>query len=326
MEIQKPITKAGYGAFGGNPLDRLNNRRKDDLFLDSLYSDERALFIPFFGLKALIRTIPDQTSHIQWFKLDELKKRTKENEENKEKHFELVFLGIDTSSVPYFAIDVSNANEADFIDSETNFIEVRASFFIITPEHAAILGQARCILEWHGKTNFCAQCGSSTKSIQGGSKRICLKNDKHTHFLRTDPCVIMLVTKGDLGLVGRQKVWPQGMHSTLAGFLEPGESVEEAVRREVLEEVGIKVGKVTYYGSQPWPYPSQLMIGCYAEALTEDIVLDEKEVEAAKWCNKDELRQGLLNSGGDFFTKRTDFRLPPPLGIAHHLVKYWLEQ
>jgi NAD+ diphosphatase len=177
-------------------------------------------------------------------------------------------------------------------------------------------------LDWHNRHRFCANCGAKTDAAAAGNTRVC-PECKTQHFPRTDPVSIMLVVKGDKCLLGRKAMFPPGMYSALAGFIEPGETIEDAVRREVLEESGIHTSTVRYMFSQPWPFPSSLMMGCIAEATSEEITIDEDELEHAGWFSRDEIEEALERSintpPGDGL-----FRMPHPIAIAHHLVRAWL--
>jgi NAD+ diphosphatase len=190
---------------------------------------------------------------------------------------------------------------------------------MLDPRDAAIMGQAKAMIDWHQRHGFCARCGSPTTMAEAGYKRVC-PNCNAEHFPRTDPVVIMLATHGDACLVGRGKQFPRGMFSALAGFIEPGETIEEAVRRELMEEAGLKVGRVTYHTTQPWPFPSSLMIGCYAEAENRDTRVDETEIAEVRWLERDLARRLVKGEGVD------GVWVPPAIAIAHHLIKDWAEQ
>jgi NAD+ diphosphatase len=177
---------------------------------------------------------------------------------------------------------------------------------------------AKSMVNWHQRHGYCANCGTRTTMTQGGWRRDC-PSCKAEHFPRTDPVVIMLVTHGDKILLGRQKQFPPGMWSCLAGFVEAAETIEDAVRREVLEESGIRCSDVHYYMAQPWPYPSSLMIGCTAQAINEDIVVDHTELEDARWFDRAEATLMLARQHADGLTG------PHPFAIAHHLVGRWLQ-
>lgn len=185
------------------------------------------------------------------------------------------------------------------------------------PVHLSALAQARALLNWHASHRFCARCGAETTNVIGGYRRDCAACGGQ-HFPRTDPVAIMLVIDGSRCLMGRQPRFVPGMFSALAGFIEPGETIEEAVRREVFEEAGIRTGRVRYFASQPWPFPSSLMIGCFAEALTHEIAMDATELEDCRWFEAPEAAMMIERRHPDGLT------VPPRLGIAHQLVEAFL--
>ncbi len=187
----------------------------------------------------------------------------------------------------------------------------------IPAEELSAIAMAKSMVTWHQRHGFCANCGARTAMKEGGWKRDC-PNCKAEHFPRTDPVVIMLVTSGDKCLMGRQQRFPPGMYSCLAGFVEAAETIEDAVRREVFEEAGIRCTDVRYYMTQPWPYPSSLMIGCAARALNEDVVVDRAELEDARWFSRDEARLMITRKHPDRLAG------PHPFAIAHHLVGRWV--
>lgn len=230
----------------------------------------------------------------------------------------LVLLGL-VDEVAHFAIDLSHFEdpaEASEIIGGGEFVDLRRYGPLLERRQGAILAYARGILHWHARHRFCGVCGAPTVSAQAGHVRQCTNPDcKAQHFPRTDPAVIMLVTDGERCLLGRQAVWLPGMHSTLAGFVEPGESFEEAVAREVFEEAGIRVKNVRYHSSQPWPFPASIMIGFHAEAETTEVDVNQSELEAARWFHRDE----LLASPED-----ETLRLPRRDSIARRLVENWL--
>ncbi|MBN9010622.1 MAG: NAD(+) diphosphatase, partial [Rhizobiales bacterium] len=201
--------------------------------------------------------------------------------------------------------------------SETDLRGV-ATEAAVTPDHIGALAQARSLLNWHQRHRFCSVCGSPSAMKIGGYRRDCPACGAE-HFPRTDPVVIMLTIDGDRCLLGRQQRFLPGMYSCLAGFLEPGETVEDAVRRETHEESGIKVGRVRYHASQPWPFPSSLMIGCHAEALSRDITRDEVELDDCRWFPRAEVRAMLAGTHPD------GLKAPQPVAIAHHLIRFWAE-
>lgn len=209
-------------------------------------------------------------------------------------------------------------SEQQHPDMETGdvFCELRAVMARITPRDAELSATAKSIFSWHRSHRFCAKCGNESREINAGWQRSC-DTCGTQHFPRTDPVVIMLITHGNRVLMGRSPGWPEGMYSLLAGFIEPGETLEAAVRREVFEEAAIEVGEVGYLASQPWPYPSSLMIGCHGTAISEDIKIDPVEIEDAQWFTREEI--------ADAFAGKHPFLLPARKGaIAHFILWNWL--
>jgi len=189
---------------------------------------------------------------------------------------------------------------------------------VVPPDQLSAIAMAKSMVSWHQRHGYCANCGTRTAMKEGGWKRDC-PNCKVEHFPRTDPVVIMLPIAGERCVLGRSPRFAPTMWSCLAGFAEPGESIEEAVRREVLEEVGIAIGRVKYFASQPWPFPSSIMIGCHAEALSDTVVVDREELEDARWFERDELAAMLRREHAGGLTT------PPPVAIAHHIIRSYVE-
>lgn len=220
---------------------------------------------------------------------------------------EWIFLGT-KDDVRYAAVMV------DRVPAELEPVSLRVLGPTIAPDEASLGVHAVGIARWHQHHKFCANCGRPSDIAEAGHVRICPACGTH-HFPRTDPAVIMLITDGDdRALLGRGPQWPEGRFSTLAGFVEPGESLDDAVRREVLEEVGIQVGEVSYAGSQPWPFPSSLMLGFFGQALTSDITIDENEIAEARWFTRDEVTE---------MTATSDLLLPPNVSISRWLLQKW---
>ena len=198
-------------------------------------------------------------------------------------------------------------------------MDVRTAATLLSAEDAGIAAQARAQVDWHARHGFCGACGSPTEPLRGGQQRTC-RNCGANHFPRTDPVVIVVVTDGERCLLGQShgRLSSMRMFSALAGFMDQGESIEEAVRREVAEEAGIQVGAVRYHSSQPWPFPSSLMIGCHADALTTDLRPDDVEMQAVHWFERATVRRAL--AGDD-----DELRVPASIAIAHHLIRAWAE-
>ena len=224
-----------------------------------------------------------------------------------------LLLGIDEAERPIFA----RLTE----ESGTNFVPSARSRTIVTEvpaDEVALYGTARSLVHWHGRHRFCSVCGSRTRPEKAGWARRCGSCDAE-HFPRVDPVVIMLAEHDGRVLVGRQHSWPQGFYSALAGFVEPGETIEEAVMREIKEEAGVTVHSVRYVMSQPWPFPSSLMIACIAQADDDALTLDETEIQHALWCNAAGVQAALAGDADAPFTS------PPPMAVAHHLLKHWAD-
>jgi NAD+ diphosphatase len=233
---------------------------------------------------------------------------------------ETVFLGL-IDGAPRFGFGIT-PQAAEALKSRDGFhvtdLRSIAVQGLVDPDHLPPIAEAKAVLHWHARHRFCPNCGAATQPVQGGWKREC-PACKAEHFPRTDPVVIMLAIDGERCLLGRSPRFAPTMWSCLAGFVEPGEAIEDAVRRETREEAGIACGRVVYFGSQPWPFPSSLMIGCHAQALTRDIVVDRQELEDARWFSKQEIATMLMRKHPDGLTT------PPPVAIAHHIIRAWLE-
>jgi len=233
---------------------------------------------------------------------------------------EIVFLGL-LQGVGRFGYGISPVTAASLKtcgDYHVTDLRSIAVYGLAAAEHLPPIAEAKALLNWHARHRFCANCGESTQATQAGWRRDCPKC-KAEHFPRTDPVAIMLAVDGEHCLLGRSPRFVPTMWSCLAGFIEPGESIEDAVRRETHEEAGITCGRVVYFHSQPWPFPSSLMIGCHAQALTRDIVVDRRELEDARWFSKSEIETMMLRRHPEGLTT------PPPVAVAHHIIRAWLE-
>jgi NAD+ diphosphatase len=226
----------------------------------------------------------------------------------------VVLLGTEQDTA-HFLVDISHLDEAE-AQALGHAVDLRAVGALMPQREGALLAYARGLTYWHDRHKFCGVCGSPTEPKSAGHQRQCTNPDcSVVQFPRTDPAVIMRITHGDKILMARQAVWPQGMHSILAGFVEPGESLEDAVAREVYEEVGLRLTRIKYFSSQPWPFPSSLMLGFSAEATSDQFKVDEDELESARWMT----RQDLLNSPED-----ETFKLPRKDSISRRLIEDWL--
>jgi NAD+ diphosphatase len=294
--------------FGGNPLDRASERRRDTLWIQSLLDDPAARILPLCELRPLIRgAVPE----LDWQPLAPWRERIARGAT-------LVFLGLDKDR-PYFAVDGGPAEAA--AAGQPGPVDARTLAPLLAGGEAAILAEARSLIDWHARHRFCAQCGSPTRVESAGWVRRC-PECKASHYPRSDPVTIMLAVRGDYGLLGRGRRRPGARFSCLAGFMEPGETLEEGVRREVHEESGIRVGRVKYLACQPWPFPSSLMMGFLCEALSEEITVDPEELAEARWFHRDEIRAMVARaiSGPD---DPTQVSVPGPVAIAHHICRRW---
>ena len=223
---------------------------------------------------------------------------------------ELIFLGIFRDQ-PAFAVPFDGRAAAPF-PQHGEFKDLRFLGTTLPPDEANLVAHARALVLWHASQVFCGVCGAAARPAAAGNLRVCTNPDCGREiYPRVEPAIIVLVADGDRCLLGRQRSWPEGRYSTIAGFAEPGESLEDAVRREVYEETNVRVGKVGYHSSQPWPFPSSLMLGFMADATSTEIVLNDKELEDARWFTRDELRSGSP-------------RLPSRISIARRLVDHWI--
>lgn len=282
--------------FTGGTLDRADRVRHEPALLAAAEADPRARLLVLHGLDPEL----DEADRLVWTSLDAAPG-------------ERLFLGFD-EGVPLFAAAAPHGQPFPGVRSPALF----AMLDRFHAEDAALYAAARSLVDWHGRHGFCAVCAAPTTIFRAGWARSC-PNCHAEHFPRVDPVVIMLAELGDKVLLGRQPPWPPGRYSALAGFLEVGESIEEAVRREILEEAGVRVGAVRYVASQPWPFPSSLMIACIGEAEDDAITIDVHELEDARWFSRDDVRRALARDPD------APFGAPPPYAIAHTLLTAWFE-
>jgi NAD+ diphosphatase len=299
--------------FAGNPLNRASEKRTDQAWIADRRQDASSAIFPLWRLEPFLIDSNDAeaSAGIGWLSIQDAAALADENAI-------CIFLGLDDSGHALFALDISadKAAKTGPLARRGYFREARGAAQIVSVGDAAIIAQAKAMIDWHQRHGFCPRCGEPTAIMDAGYRRICGKC-KAEHFPRVDPVVIMLATHGDACLVGRGAQFPSGMFSALAGFVEPGETIEEAVRRELMEEAAVKVTEVTYYATQPWPFPSSLMIGCFAKAASRDATPDIKEIAEVRWIERDvarELIRGRSLAG---------VKVPPPIAIAHHLIKTW---
>ncbi|MGZ6023316.1 MAG: NAD(+) diphosphatase [Rhizomicrobium sp.] len=264
--------------FSGNPLDRASDKRIDAEWIAAKRRDPSSLILPMWRLQPFILGGEKAAPPVELGLL-----RPGLADSLAAPDAPCVFLGLEGRNA-MFALDISAARDPVSegpIAGLGHFRDARAAAATLPIKDAAIMGQAKAMIDWHNRHGFCARCGSPTTFEEAGYKRAC-PECKAEHFPRTDPVVIMVAVHGDGCLVGRNKNFPGNFYSALAGFVEPGETIEEAVRRELMEEVSVKVGKVRYHSTQPWPFPSSLMIGCIAEAESRDFKVDGTEISDAR--------------------------------------------
>lgn len=308
--------------FGGSGLNRAGHLRGDKQAIARLLGDPTSRGVPVWRGKPLF--CGDKTISVGWLSLDAA-------------IFDLadeppVFLGIDDQGA-HFAYDISGWEPDDLPDTlgaffdpseqrfaglpgDHRFGELRGAMAALLPRDAELAATARAILGWHQTHGFCSKCGEKAVVAMAGWQRDCPACGGY-HFPRTDPVVIMLITLGNSVLLGRSPGWPEGMFSLLAGFVEPGETIEAAVRREVFEETSVRVGPVSYLASQPWPFPSSLMIGCRGEAQARDIEVDPHEIEEAIWLTREEMLEVFAGANDRINAPRKG-------SIAHFLLQNWL--
>ena len=293
--------------YASGPLDRSDNLRADAAWLKRAVDDSATRLVPVWRNRNLVLGEPAQPEPA--FLPGDHPARDLARTE--------IFLGL-RQGVPIFALDLEPTEDPP-LGAYGAFQDLRSFGPLLDRDTAAILATARGLAHWNDRNRFCANCGSPTISSHGGWRRDCSNSEcKAQHFPRIDPAVIVLVHDGgDRAILGRQPIWPPGMHSVLAGFVEPGESLEDCVKRELLEEVGVPVTDVVYRSSQPWPFPQSLMLGFRARALAEKITPDTTEIESARWFTREELRNS---------PESEEFRLPRKDSIARRLLNEWLEE
>ncbi len=284
-------------AFAGHKLDRADQVRSDPVRLAALARAEARLL----RLEGLIPRLGEDR-RLQWGRLGDAEG-------------EVVFLGL-LDGEPLFAAVPSEGDPDPAYSRRETFVALG----VLQPDELALYGGARSLLDWHARHRFCPGCGGSTVLAKGGWQRDCAQCGGQ-QFPRTDPVTIMLVEHERRVLLGRNARFPGRSYSALAGFVEPGETIEEAVAREVFEEAGVRVRDVSYIASQPWPFPSQLMIACHAHADDDALTLDPTEIEDAQWFTRQQVVEAF-EKGPD----STSFVPPFPLAVAHHMLRWWLER
>jgi NAD+ diphosphatase len=303
--------------FAGNPLERHSYRRTDAEWLTARLDDPNSLAIALWNGKPLVEDAKSEDGKGDGLQIAYVSTGlAKAHSVGWER---LLFLGL-WRETAVFAVDFDgDADPADGpLQGLGRFEDLRAVATSLPPAEAAILAAGRQVFEWRRKHRHCSACGAATEAVDGGWKRHC-KACGTEHFPRTDPVVIMLPVNGERCLLGRQAVWPKGMYSALAGFVEPGESIEEACARELFEEAAVRARKVRYHSTQPWPYPMSLMIGLIAELEDGEATADNQELDEVRWFTREEAGQLVR---GDHASARA----PGALAIAHQLIRAWAEE
>ncbi len=296
--------------FAGNPLDRADVLRRDPDWLAGAKADPASRYLPFAKLNVLLSGAKPELGWLTSSEVERLRIRVPP-----------IFLGL-RDGIAHFAIDVSElgdpAHELN-LDEDWRFEDCRAAGTLLSVADSGIVAQSRSQIDWHKRHQFCSVCGARSEPDRGGHVRRCA-SCRAEHFPRTDPVAIMLITNGDECLLGQAagRLSRLGMYSALAGFIDQGESIEEAVRREVQEEAGVRVGTVRYHSSQPWPFPSSLMIGCHGRAVSTDITIDPSEMADVRWFSRDAVRLAMEESN-------PELKVPGPIAIAHHLIRAWVD-
>jgi len=303
---------AFQNTFAGNPLDRASDRRADTDWLAGQLASSDSLGVAIWNGRPLVEDAKEGGKQIAYLPA-KLVADLAQGEER------LLFMGL-WKDTAVFAVDLEGpADPADGpLEGLGKFEDLRAVALKLPPTEAAIVATAKQMFEWRRRHGHCAVCGQPSRAVDGGWKRKCPSCETE-HFPRTDPVVIMLPYHGDRCMLGRQEAWPKGMFSALAGFLEPGESIEEACARELNEEAGLHAVKVRYHSTQPWPYPSSLMIGLIAEVEDEEGSPDQTELSEVRWFTRDEARQLIAG-------QIEGVAAPQRLAIAHQLIKAWVEE
>ena len=295
--------------YAGNPLDRGDVERRDEEWLAAKARDPKSRFLPMWDLNVLIAG--GSQEGIGWIGFDDLIRLGVDAT--------AIFLGMDGGEA-HFVVDISKYEGAvrELRESpERRFEDARTATEVLSGPDSGIVAQARAQVNWHNRNAYCAICGHETHMKRGGQVRQC-SNCEAQNYPRTDPVVISVVSDDEWCLLGRSRGRgsPSNRYSALAGFVDQGESIEEAVAREVMEEAGIGVKNVRYHSSQPWPFPSSLMIGCHADAATTDISMDDEEMADVRWFHREEVLLALTGES-------ESLAVPAPIAIAHHLIKAW---
>jgi len=300
--------RSALNYFAANPLDRVTVKRRDPDWLARQLHEPTTRIVPVWQSQNLFTHDEPPRAVL----LDPAQATSLLQEA------EPILLGADAETV-YFAVDVPDPAEPDSqpLADRGQFLNLRTARAQMDHDTGALLAYAKAMTHWQRRHRFCGDCGYPTVSTEGGFMRTCTNpQDTHRHFPRTDPAIIVLVQRGAEALLARQPTWPAGRYSIVAGFVEPGESAEDAVKREVQEETDIDVAAVRYHSSQPWPFPGSLMLGYMAEAASSAIRLVDQELEKARWFTREQVAQEL---------RAGTLRLPPGLSISRRLIEAWFD-
>jgi NAD+ diphosphatase len=288
--------------FAGPYVDRAAHLRQDSGWFASALADANSRVVPVWNSRSLIAYGGEPRAAFLAF--DEIPQERRSVES-------LVLLGR-VNDASFFACEIESIEPPQLLEG-ARFEDLRMVASLLPPEEAGLLGYARAMVSWQRRHRFCGSCGATTLSAKGGHVLVCTNPAcRHEQFPRLDPAIIVLVSDGERALLGRQASWPVGRYSTIAGFVEPGESLEDAVAREVLEETGVEVDTIEYHSSQPWPFPASLMLGFTAHALTHTVHLRDEELEDARWFTRAELAAGAS-------------LLPPDQSISFSLIEHWFD-
>ena len=297
-------------SFSTNFLDRASLKRKDEMWINDQFNNGSARIIPVSHSKILCTSIQNPKSIYL----------TKNDFHDVSNAREIsIFLGISDKKT-YFAIDIESMKYDSILNDKNSgeFHDFKRVMPLLDFHDSALLAIARFMINWQSRNRYCGKCGTPTKSAEAGNLRTCENtNCGQNYFPSMDPAIIVLVSFDEYCLLGRQKIWPKGMYSTIAGFVEPGESIEDAVIREVKEETGVIVEKLEYQHSQPWLFPSSLMLGFTATAKGKEIKVDKNELEDSRWFSRKEIKDNL---------KKGSLRMPGKVAIAYHLIKEWFDK
>lgn len=295
--------------FAAHSIDRLHHRRRDDTWIAEKLESPTAGFLSVWQSQNFFSEEEAPQPRIL----------TREELGGLEAKAESVVLLGEENGRAFFALDFppDDLSVPESLSALGHFQDLRRIGALLDHRGSALSAYARAVTYWHRRNRFCGDCGSPTESAEAGHMRVCTNEKcKQQHFPRTDPAIIVLISSGEHCLLGRQSMWPERMYSVIAGFVEPGESLEAAVAREAEEETGIRVGEVRYHSSQPWPFPCSLMLGFTAHATTRDIRLGDEELEDARWLTRDELKSSI---------EQGVIKLPTKISIAYRLIEDWYD-